>query len=177
MRRIVIGLALLVLAVPLRATVLVPTDLGQLSRDAHAIARGYVVAVDGRWTDDRRTIETIVTLSPESYLKGELGEAVQFRVPGGTLGRFRNIVVGAPQFRVGQHVIVFLGANGPAIPFVIGLGQGVYQVNRDDGGRWIVLPPPVVPTAGPVIRGSAARRPAMLTDFERTVRELSGAAR
>ena len=43
------------------ATVLVPVDLGELSRDARTIARGRVVAVDGRWTSDRRTIETIVT--------------------------------------------------------------------------------------------------------------------
>src|SRR3989454_3262808 len=62
-----------------------------------SIARGRVVAVDAQWTPDRRTIETLVTLEVESYLKGALGGTVQFRVPGGTLGRFRSIVVGAPE--------------------------------------------------------------------------------
>jgi hypothetical protein len=89
-----------------------PADLGELSRDAWAIARGRVVAVDAQWTDGRRTIETIVTLEPDAYLKGQPGSTVQFRVPGGSLGRFRNIVVGAPRFAVGQRVIVFLGARG-----------------------------------------------------------------
>src|SRR5215471_20791629 len=81
-----------------RATVVVPADLGELSRDARAIAVGRVVAVNGRWTDDRRTIETIVTLDVDLYLKGSLGSTLQFRVPGGQLGRFRSIVVGAPEF-------------------------------------------------------------------------------
>ena len=36
------------------ATVLLPADLGELSREARAIARGRVVAVDAQWTDDRR---------------------------------------------------------------------------------------------------------------------------
>ena len=42
------------------------------------IARGRVVAVDGRWSDDRRSIETIVTLAAEEYLKGQFGDVVQF---------------------------------------------------------------------------------------------------
>ena len=39
------------------ATVLVPVDLTELSRDARAIVRGRVVALDPRWSDDRRSIE------------------------------------------------------------------------------------------------------------------------
>src|SRR5262249_56223090 len=92
----------LALSAGARATVLVPADLGELTNDARAIARGRVVAVDARWTDDRRTIETIVTLEFESYLKWQFGSDVRFSVPGGTLGRYRNIVVGAPQFAIGQ---------------------------------------------------------------------------
>src|SRR5262245_1444293 len=87
-----------------RATVVVAADLGELARDARAIPRGRVVAVEGRWTDDRRTIETLVTLEVDGYLKGSLGATLQFRVPGGELGRYRRIVVGAPEFSVGQHV-------------------------------------------------------------------------
>jgi hypothetical protein len=167
------------LAAGVHATVVVPADLGELSRDARAIARGRVAAVDGRWTDDRRTIETIVTLEVESYLKGALGSTLQFRVPGGDLGRYRSIVVGAPAFAVDQHVIVFLGASGPMIPYVLGLNQGVYRVARaDDRSAWLVTPPPVLPSAaGRVVRGDAARRPLALADFEQQVRALAGGAR
>ncbi|MQA28261.1 MAG: hypothetical protein GEU82_00270 [Luteitalea sp.] len=178
MRSIILSLflALSVAASP-RATVLIPADVGELARDARAIARGVVVSVDGRWTDDRRTIETIVTLETEAYLKGGFGETLQFRIPGGSLGRYRNIVVGAPQFTPGQRVIVFLGARGPGIPFVLGLGQGVFRVTMDASRTWTVSPPPMLPSSGPVVRGSATRRAAPLADFEREVRALAAGAR
>jgi hypothetical protein len=171
-------LALCALAAPATATVLIPADLGELSRDASVIARGQVVSVDARWTDDRRTIETIVTLAAEAYLKGQLGETLQFRVPGGTLGRYRNIVMGAPRFAVGQRVVVFLGANGPQVPHVLGLNQGVYRVDVTSSGDALVSPPPIMPgVTGPIVRGTSARQPAALGDFERQVRVLAGAAR
>jgi hypothetical protein len=173
----VIGLAALCLAARLQATVLIPADVGELARDARAIARGRVVAVEGRWTDDRRAIDTLVTLETETYLKGGLGATLQFRVPGGSLGRYRNIVVGAPQFTAGQHVIVFLGARGPGIPYLLGLGQGVFRVAMDANRAWMVTPPAVMPSPGPVVRGSSTRQPAALADFERTVRSLAAERR
>src|SRR4051812_37295364 len=166
----VIALVLAAAAAP-AATVLMPTDLGALARDARTIARGRVVAVEGRWTDDRRTIETLVTLDAEEYLKGALGAEVQFRVPGGNFGRYRNIVVGAPQFAVGQQAIVFLGARGPSVPYVLGLSQGVFRIGAAADGSPVVTPPAVLPSpVGPVVRGSVARQPAPLAAFERNVR-------
>jgi len=163
--------------VPAHATVLLPAELGDLSREAWAIARGTVVAVEARWTDDRRRVETIVTLEAESSLKGALGATVQFRVPGGRLGRYRNIVLGAPEFAVGQRVVVFLGARGPRLPYLVGLGQGVFRLAPRDGG-WMVTPPAVLPGAGTaptrIVRGDPARRAVPLEDFEREVRMLAG---
>jgi hypothetical protein len=174
----VIVALVLVLAAGVRATVLIPADVGELATDARAIARGRVVAVDARWTDDRRTIETIVTLEVESYLKGALGSEVRFSVPGGTLGRYRNIVVGAPQFAIGQRAIVFLGARGPSVPYLVGFSQGVFRVVAGADGSPVVMPPPVMPTvSGPIARGSAARRPAPLAAFERDVRALVAGGR
>jgi hypothetical protein len=168
-------------AVRAHATLVVPADLGELSRDARAIARGRVTSVEGRWTDDRRTIETIVTLEVESYLKGSLGSTLQFRVPGGDLGRFRSVVVGAPEFAVDQRVIVFLGASGPMVPYVLGLNQGVYRlVPGSDRATTLVMPPAMLPAASvstPVVRGDVNRRPLALSDFEQRVRALVGAAR
>lgn len=166
---------------PAAATVVVPADLGELSHEARAIARGRVVAVEGRWTEDRRTIETLVTLEVESYWKGALGPTLQFRVPGGELGRYRSVVVGAPEFAVDQRVVVFLGANGPVIPYVLGFNQGVYRVLRSaDGQSWMVTPPPMLPAAGPaarVVRGDPERKTLPLADFEARVRALAGVAR
>src|SRR5436190_2975675 len=138
MRAVLIALALSLVGSVASATVYMPTDLRDLSRDAVAIVRGRIIAVDAQWTDGRRSIETIVTLDPETYLKGSLGQDVQFRVPGGSLGRFRSVVVGAPNFSVGQRVIVFLGSRGPSVPYVLGMSQGVFRLNQSAQGDWIV---------------------------------------
>jgi hypothetical protein len=181
MRLVIVGLFVLVLVVPARATVLIGADLGELARDARAIARGRVVAVDPQWTSDRRTIETLVTLEVESYLKGALGQTVQFRVPGGRFGRFRSIVVGAPEFDIDDRVVVFLGARGPSVPYVVGFSQGVYRISRSsDGSTWLVSPPAPLPSASgsvTIVRGDPSRRPLPLNDFEQRVRALVGSAR
>ena len=164
---------------PASATVIVPADLGELSRDARAIVRGRVMALDARWTEDRRTIETVVTLEVESYLKGPLGQTLQFRVPGGLLGRFRSITVGAPEFSIDERIVVFLGATGPSIPYVLGLNQGVFRIAHAADG-WVVTPPPALPSAAGsvrVVRGDASRRPLPLVDFEQRVRALAAAPR
>jgi hypothetical protein len=176
MRLLLIVSSLVSLAVPLRATILLPADLPDLTRESRAIARGAVVDVVPRWTDDRRSIETIVTLVPEAYLKGALGESVQFRVPGGRLGRYRKIVVGAPQFSVGDRVVVFLDARAPALPQIVGLSQGVFRLTRSAAGQWQVTPPPAHDVVGAIRRGSSSG-PVALPEFERQIRELAGAAR
>jgi len=176
----VLNLMLAAAAASAGATTIVPADLGELSRDAVAIVHGRIADVRSQWTEDRGTVETIVTLEVEDYLKGSLGAMVRFRVPGGELGRYRTIVVGAPEFAVDQHVVVFLGARGPTVPHIVGFNQGVFRVTRaaDDSG-WVVSPPPSAAgaTAVRVVRGDPARRPVPLAAFEQQVRTLAGAAR
>ena len=181
MRILVTVSLVLALASTARATVVVPADLGELSRDAIAIVRGRVARVDTQFTEDRGTIETLVTLEVESYLKGALGQTIRFKVPGGELGRFRSIVVGTPEFIVDQHVVVFLGARGPSVPYIVGFNQGVFRVVRAaDNSGWLVTPPANLPAVGAsvrIVRGDPARRPLPLADFEQKVRTLAGGAR
>ena len=181
-RALVFLLLFMVLGVPAMATVLIPADLGELSRDALAIARGRVAALDAQWTEDRGTIETIVTLEVDNYLKGSLGSTLRFRVPGGELGRFRSVVVGAPSFAVDQRVVVFLGARGPSVPHLLGMSQGVFRLSRaSDNSGWLVTSPVILPApvgaSTRVVRGDPARRALALGDFEQTVRALAGGAK
>jgi hypothetical protein len=165
------------------ATTVVPADLADLTRAARVIARGRIVSVNPRWIDDRRAVETLVTLAPDAYLKGSFGPLVQFRVPGGQIGRYRRVVVGAPRFVAGQTVIVFLGSRSPALPYIIGLNQGLFRVTRAREGAAQVIPPPTVHewTAGTrngsrihVAPTNRIRRPIALVEFEQQVRRLIG---
>jgi len=158
----------------LEATVLVPVSLGELANEAGAIVRGRVVVAEARFTPDRRAIETLVTLDTEETLKGSLGPSVQFLVPGGTLGRYRSIFVGAPVFAAGQRVVVFLGWNGPSYPYLLGLGQGVFRLQADGANGWLITPPLIASPAAAarVVRGDPARRPMPLAEFDQQVRAL-----
>jgi hypothetical protein len=160
---------------PVRATVLVPAELTELSRSATAIVRGTVTLVRSEWADGRRRVETIVTVSVEQTLKGGLEGNVSFKVPGGEMGRYRSVMIGAPTFREGEEVILFLGGEGPALPYLLGLGQGVYRVQRDarTGEARVVTPVWVADAANAVRvrRGTANPRGLSLDAFASEVRE------
>lgn len=180
-RRVLIAFALLAVccaAWPLHATVLLPAEFREIVHGSQVIVHGTVVDVRSTWTGDRLRIETVVTLEAASYLKGGPGERVTFRVPGGTIGRYRALLVGAPEFRAGDEVVLFLRADGPAVAHVFGLNQGVFRIRRElRSGRRVVVPPALLAAADapqPVARGSAARQPVPLDAFRAQVRAALG---
>jgi hypothetical protein len=173
----VLFLSLFLTVGSLEATVLIPADLGDLAREAGTIARGVVVAVEPRWLEDRRAIETIVTLQTEVYLKGSLGPLVQFRVPGGRMGRFRSVTIGAPAFEAGQRVVVFLNGAGPRLPDIVGLSQGVFRLSRGTNA-WTVAPQSLAGVTDPRPgSGAPGRRVMPLAEFEAHVRHLGSSRR
>jgi hypothetical protein len=126
--------------VGLGATVILPATLADLVIGAPVIVHGHVVAVESRWAEGRRQIETIVTLRAAEYLKGNLGDAVTFKVPGGQMGPYRSVMIGAPTFHEGDEVVLFLNAQGPAVPWISGLNQGLFRVAADASGTKVVVP-------------------------------------
>lgn len=177
---LVLGLvAWLAAAGSARATVLLPADLGELAAESHAILHGRIVEVRAVWRDGRRGIDSLVTVEADGYFKGDLGEQVTFRVPGGVMGRYRTIILGAPALADGDEVVLFLGARGPSYPYILGLSQGLFRVVTDPrSGRKVVTPPALVARGGdaqPVVRGDAGRRPVPLEEFGALVREVLGA--
>src|SRR5215217_4868190 len=101
MRRLLAAAILLLLPAVLYATVLIPIEFRELVTVSSAIVRGRVVDVRADWIDGRRSLETFVTIDAEEYYKGALGGTVTVRTPGGQLGRYRTVFVGAPEFREG----------------------------------------------------------------------------
>ena len=109
-----------------------------------------------------------------SYLKGGPAGTVTFRVPGGQIGRYRNVMVGAPQFQPGEEAVLFLSASGPAIAHIFGLSQGLYRVKTDSTGRRLVVPPVLTANSDEpqaVTRGDLNRRQLTLDEFAATVRQ------
>jgi hypothetical protein len=160
---------------PAQATVVVPASLNELAAGASAIFHGRVTDVQPRWEPGRRRIESFVAIDVADYLKGDLGSLVIIRVPGGEIGPFRSIVVGAPTFAAGDEVILFVGASGPSYPYVLGLDQGVFRVVRTHALQPSIVVPPLVgmPNAPRrLVRGDPQRRPMALDQFITQVRAL-----
>jgi hypothetical protein len=153
----------------LSATTLVPADFAQMARESELIVRGTVVQVDGQRAGGRQTIESLITLRVSDTIKGTAADETVFRVPGGKVGPYRRVMVGAPQFSLGDEVILFLKGRAPAIAMPYGLSQGVYRVSRTAGTS--VVTPAVVAGFGRVTRGDPARRPIDPLAFTRQVQE------
>lgn len=172
--RVLVSLWLVIAAAvsagPVQATVVIPAEFTEMVNGSQVIVHGVVTRVDARMVGSRRTIETVVTVQVLDALKGTVEASAAFRVPGGEVGRYRRVMVGAPGFRDGDEVIVFLAGRPPAMPMPFGLNQGVYRVSRV-GGRATVAPL-VVDDRTRVVRGDPARRPLAVDAFAATVRAI-----
>jgi hypothetical protein len=125
---------------------MVPLDLAELTVSARAIAQGEVIDVRVEWAPGRRGVQTRVTIAVAEYYKGQLGSRVALVVPGGRVGRFRSILVGAPRFEIGQSVVVFLAWHDPSRPYLVGFSQGVFRIVRSATGGQVVTPRPLMAT-------------------------------
>jgi hypothetical protein len=174
MRRILCIIGLMLLASPLHATVLIPAEFREIVSGSQVIVYGRIADVQAEWSDDRRAIDTVVTVEAGTYLKGGPGRVVTFRVPGGQIGRYKNVIVGAPEFQPGEEAVLFLTARGPSVANVFGLSQGVFRVRVDGATGQKLVIPPVLMAAGQapeaVTRGAVNRTPLPLDTFAATVR-------
>jgi len=155
------------------ATVVLPADFTTVVGEADLIVAGRVVDVRSQLSTER-TIESFITVRVADTLKGGPREVVTFRVPNGTVGRYRRITIGVPEFIEGDRVVLFLRTRTTAVPTLFGLSQGVYRVATTSAGD-VVLPAPVLArglAAERVVRGDPARAPLPLSEFLRQVRSL-----
>lgn len=165
----------------LEATVLVPAEFREIVAGSEVIAHARVIDTHAEWIDGRRQIETNVTAEVLSSYKGEVARTLSFKVPGGQIGRYRSVMIGAPQFRPGDEAVLFLDSRDDSVLRVFGLNQGVFRVRQDpQTGRRIVIRP-ILTAAGEaaerVVRGSRARRPLELEAFGAQVRTAISATR
>ena len=127
-----------------------------------------VAEVRGQWTENRQSIESLVTVDVLTPIKGNPGEHVTFSVAGGQAGHYINLLPGAPTFVPGDLVVVFLTARGPRVPIATGFTQGVYRVTRDgSSGAMLVAPP----------KDDPLRRSLSLSEFQGRVRAAQEGAK
>lgn len=163
------------LLVPLDATVIIPASLQALTNEAQTIVAGRVTEVRAHVRPNRRRIDSYVVFAVDDSLKGRADASIVFKTLGGQSGRYRTIVHGAPVFAPGDEAVIFLGRG--AVPYPIGLSQGVFRVRPDpiSGERRIIAPPMLLdPKATLTVRrGDGTRVPMSVGDFIALVRRAS----
>lgn len=169
-----IVLACCLVSLPAHATTFVALSFEQLVDQSSLIAYGRVIDVRSQWTDDRRFIETTVSFAVIDSLKGGAGETIAFTVPGGQVGRYLNVIPGAPVFTPGDLAVVFLTSRAGRLPITTGLTQGVYRAQREADGQ-IRVAAPALGSSGRIVRGDTMRRPLSISAFAATVRNAATA--
>ncbi|MCP4664685.1 MAG: hypothetical protein GY856_55600 [bacterium] len=99
---------LLVAAVPATASTFVAMSFGELVDDADAIVVGRITSQEASWTESGRMIVTDNQLRVEEIWAGEAPDQLSVRTFGGQVGDFLVEAHGFPQFKAGEHVILFL---------------------------------------------------------------------
>lgn len=181
MARVLPFIVCLLIASAAGATVIVPAEFREIVAGSEIIAHLRVTEMRPEWADGRRRISTLVTADVLASYKGDAARTVTFRVPGGQIGRYRSITVGAPVFKRGDEAVLFLTTTGSNVPHVFGLNQGVFRVRQDPrSGRRIVVRPVLIASSDAperVVRGSTARRSVALEAFNTQLRSAIAAGR
>lgn len=136
-RLLALILALAALPLALRATSVVPPTFPELVREAEAIYRGQVTAVEARRLtrpDGSTVIKTFVTLAIDRVLKGGAPTEVTLEFLGGKVGEESLVIAGMPAFALGQREFVFVQKNGRQFCPLVGLMHGRYRILRDASG-------------------------------------------
>lgn len=117
-----------------RATVLVPMADEDLVDSSSFIVVGQVLDVES--VELRRArIETRVTLAIETVIKGRVdGDTIVLGQPGGQVGDRGVYIHGAPEFAVGEDVVVFLRRTARGTLQVNSLALGMYRIEEELGG-------------------------------------------
>ena len=163
---------------PLHATVIVPAEFREVVAGSTLIAHGRVIDVRAEWADGRRRIESVVTVNVLSWFKGGTEGTLAFVVPGGEIGRYRQVMIGAPIFKRGDEAFLFLKTGDSPLPYVFGLNQGVFRVRADERGARMVMSPALLArgTEPEVVRrGSVDRQPMPVQDFGSRIRSVLAA--
>ena len=154
-----------------QATELVPVSFREAVAEATLIVRGHVTDVRG--ISLPTGVESAVTVAVDSVLKGQADDFISVRVPGGTIGRYRYVFVGAPTFAVNDQAVFLLRRGHDNALRIVGLSQGLFTIRAVPGAGQVLAAPVVAPqtaATGQVVRGDGLRRMLPVSEFESLVK-------
>lgn len=113
----------------LRATSLARMDLADLVRQSTYVVRARCTGVAGQSFSGQ--VWTRSTFTVTEAWKGDPPSPFTVRLPGGDAAGLRVTVDGAPRFRPGEDVVLFLFARAAGHFTVVGWAQGTFRIRTD----------------------------------------------
>jgi len=120
---------LILISMTARATTLVRLRFPDLVHFASAIARVRCIGADIRVENGEIFTDTRFHVLESE--KGQLPASIVVRQPGGKYQHLTSHVEGAPEFRIGEEVYLFLWGHPGRQFHVLGWSQGTFRVHRD----------------------------------------------
>src|SRR5688572_13605244 len=106
---LILFLAVLVLTKPSIATTAILLSDVDLITSSRIILLGDVVSVKAQWDFNYDTINSYVKVRVAKVLKGQLqNDHIVFNQLGGTIEERSTVIFGAPEYKAGQRVLLFL---------------------------------------------------------------------
>jgi hypothetical protein len=137
MRRRFVLPALLLTAVALTATTVVPMSVEELTHRSSHVVRARATESWAQWNSDHSMIHTYTRLQVVDRWKGAGPDSVVVKQPGGTAEGYTQRVAGVRQFTSGEEAVLFLrpsdARDGSMV--VTGLIQGNFRLYRATSGE------------------------------------------
>lgn len=126
---LIVGVAVMSLASASPAITPIKRSFSELVSQAEFIVVGTISQMQSLRLPDG-AIVTDLTLGILESMKGDTlpGSILTLRMLGGTVGDTQLLVAGAPQFRPGQTVLLFVRGNTREMFPFVGVQQGVFHV-------------------------------------------------
>jgi hypothetical protein len=126
-----LGLAGILLGAQIR-----PLTIEDLATRAARICHGRVESVEVV-REASGNLVTRVEIDARAMWKGSPTNRITVTQPGGTLGNRRVVIPGAPNFALGEEVVVFLSLNPRGEWLTLDLAQGKFSVDRQGSNAWV----------------------------------------
>jgi hypothetical protein len=120
-----------------------------LTEKSTAVLYGKCKSKKCAWNENKSAIYTYITITPEEYIKGNLGTEVVVAVPGGRVDNMLYEVSETPFFTVDEDVVAFVWTNPRGKNLITGGFQGKMKIEKDakTGKRFVNDPDVVSETA------------------------------
>ncbi len=149
------------------ATLVRPVTVEAMARRSDAVVRGVVVSRRSVCGSGAKRVVTLVGVETHAVWRGEAPALLTVVVPGGTADGVGQQIAGAPEFTVGEEVVLFLRREGPGRFRVKDLALGKFAIR---GGEAVPRLDGIGFVGGEVAAGDRRVEAMSAAELERRVR-------